>query len=1750
MGSIITKDNINTEVRRSLRPYKKRDITVRFVPNILADEGRELKSFPYNRHFTIHKYLQKSGFEFKDMRISVNGRKIEDLNKRLTIGDEIVIAPEIRDPITGAIGAFISWFGSLSTLAQIGFVVGAAAVGYSIYQAISAQQIKFPTYNTSGDGLDEGSTYAWDGVRTTAEVGKPVPVIYGERVIGGNVLNEYVSTDGDSNYLHTLLGIGWGEMESITMRRINRNTATNYSGWSLTTRMGTLDQEVIPNFHDSHNLVSIGVELTKDNAYTYTTDGDDVEAFEIHLAVAGLYQQDSSGNILSWDITYKVEYKLHSAGEWTDLGSTTISKRTRNTFKSIYRKDGLTAGQYDIRITRTSDDSSDLDYPITNGDMSLERIDEISCEDEQIFPRVALAAVDALALEQLSGSFPDYELLVKGRKIMTPKVMNGEEDVPWDDYYWDPEEEAYRLLEGDTILTWDGETFTTAYSANPVWCLYDLQTNRLFGAGHYITAADNNIASLIEQSQYCEEKVSDGNGGYQKRFRLDVVIDSQQKALDLIVQLCSIFRAYPFYSDKGQVRLIVEKPETPVQLFCPGNIIENSFSESWGSRREIPNIVNVQFDDEDQNYTTQTIQAWVDDEALTAGKPLNPVTIRYYGVKESYAIRHGRNYALALKYISNTINLKSALGSIVRQCGEVVDIAHDVPQWGFGGTVKGAVYKGDYSAVITYVVNEAVTYEGAEYKCILASLNHLPTDTDYWEVISRTKVLIDRTVTIEEGKSYAIRVDFAKGGYEERTVTDAAGSYTEVNVSEAFSKTPIAYDLYSFGEVDKVVKPGRIMGISRNRDGEIEFEIPEYNEDIYDDSAVVLPTKKYSSLSTDFPNVTDLTLSERVITAKDGTVENAIEVSFSKPDMSSYIVNTFRKVRIYYSDNDGASWIYAGETYGESFVISGNLKIGVGYVIAVVAVGVDGEERIIPASPQEDITLEGKITVPANVSSFSYSWGDLLLLSWIPNTEEDLAGYEIRNVDSDWGVGEPIDTGLTTEEGNQLITEDGNNIVFEPLSENLIYRGVATRKTLYPEGRTVGTYYIKAFNTSGLFSENAVSVTPELSVPTTPDGLGADVMFNTARIYWTDNRPTNLLYYEVWRSETNLWAGEEELVGRVSGKSITLNSRSPRSGTAQSGSNTTLVDNSLIGFGDGYFVGDTIVITEGTGEGLSAEITGFDDETGELTFADIGEALDSTSQYNITDNTWIKVRGVDQYGAGVFSSALEINYENLTEEMFGDNVITARKIYVACLSALSANLGCVTAGVIQGATMQTAAGGARTVFSGTEFRSYDGDGNVMFEVKDGNVVAKTMTLQDPACCCCYSYLSAGQWYFHDELGNATPYVKRLCAGEATTGDTVCLPGWKVQPYIQIGIKDLAAYDPNYSVNCQKWCVYYNNLCCYENSPSDYGWSFEVHATLYKASGEYEEAVKDVALDTNVYTHSDACWSRVRNRFLLWCFNCESSSCYGYGVLCYRIKFRCYEEGCAWVCCDYSYTQPHDSSVALKTCYDICQNICFPGTGCWEIQLNCLSLTWCLSALSGVVNCCCCRTINDCNTVLQVYRSMGGGTYEEHTCCDYVYLTGDNPSNVYCAYVCFCDCTRFYAHQFNYYFFTRHCFCLTFGQCLIENRSLCFYTGPVPATMCEAVYGCNLCIDLATDYNYTCICRWSCLFFCTAPRISGTWCFGPSNCTYGMYLIQCYCTVPSCCACEYERQWSLKDYSEQQTILDPSGVLNYLAISYS
>ena len=1176
----------------------KKDITIRYIPNLLSDENRRLFSFPYNRTYTIRYYLKKSGVYFDGMRITVNGNEIKNLRQHLQSGDEIVVVPNIEFEAIFAffeLGAF--WVG---VGVALDILVTVLSIAYTVYSALAYKPRK-SSFDTIGDGTDEGSPSAsWTGVRTMREPGGSVPIIYGRRLTGGTVINEYITTDGDKNYLNSLVAIGEGKFRSIVLKRINRNDATNYNlglsqdgyiksdidlirlintvhsytgvdlgagelsidddndshqgtgtleaegkpitvtatcisqhifavprnitqlkyrlyahsrdsfngsnhvevrleytadgtNWStvpgtsysntlsqdsggsqqgydtgiitlavsltgckgirayiycnaydndghvdaygyiyglsaygtpitgdilasgaIETRLGTNNQTVIPHFEDLHDIHSLSVPLTKNNSYVYTTQSSDVEAFELRFNLpSGLFQQDSGGSISSWDVTYKIEYRLHPTPPddppYIDLGNTTISAKSRSEVRRIFRKEGLIAGKYDIKMTRISDNSS-LE-PMKNGDLYLVSVDEINMDDLE-YPNTGLAGIRALATEQLSGDSPEYEFEAE-RVVLCPKVMNGEVEADWEDYYWDPTYNsnvgAFRLLSDDTVLSWDGITYVERFSANPIWCLYDLMTKTRYGIGNYITTDDHDLDYLLEMSQYCEEKVPDGEGGYEKRFRMDICIDSPQKALELIMQLSTIFRGLPFYSDNGKIRIAIDKPDTPVQLFGMGNIVEDSFSQTWSSKRDIPNIVYVQYDNED-NYYQQEVISVVDEESLAAGKPINKKEVRYYGTKLSYAIRYGRNLIKAAKYIDQTINIKAGIGALVRQCGEVIDIAHDVPQWGFSGSVKA----------------DSTT----------------------------TKVKLDREVVIEDTKSYAIRVDFAQPNedgsprYEERTVPAETppGAYMEIEVSEAFSLAPQEFDVYSFGEVDKVVFPARIMSLRRQRMGEVEIEAQEYNEDIYDDSAVVIPERKISALELDIPNVTNLELTERISRLADGTIEDVIDVWFRKPALATYLLKRYDKAKIYLSDNNGQSWLLKGETATEHFQIIGDIKDLQAYKVAVVSVSVDGEEKIISNSPQASITVIGKSAPPSDIAYFDVEQlEDELIFGWLPVFDVDLKGYELR-MGASWDTAAIIDT---------------------------IFVGTKYRLPIFAPG--INIFWLKAIDRSGNYSQNAIS---------------------------------------------------------------------------------------------------------------------------------------------------------------------------------------------------------------------------------------------------------------------------------------------------------------------------------------------------------------------------------------------------------------------------------------------------------------------------------------------------------------------------------------------------------------------------------------------------------------------------------------------------------------------------------------------------
>ncbi len=961
-------------------------VTVKYISNIFRAEGRAEKELEFDPQKTALDYIKVSGFDYFGKKvISSSCKAVNELGNILEDKGQILIIPNIQVPVA-----------TLWAAAKIiAVIVSIASAAYSVYQAVTYKKPTTPDFGSVGSGMDESSpTYGWDGVHTINEVGIPIPVIYGEHLAGGNVINEYIYTDGDKNYLNTLIALCEGEIEDISDIKINDNPIENFANAVYTKKLGLNNQAVIPNFEDLHNIYSVNSQLTKNNPYIYTTINNDVEAFEIHFNLpSGLFMSNSDGSLVAWEVTYKVEYKLHTEGTYIDLGQTAINYKSRSAVRRVFRKDGLAAGQYDIRITRLSDNPDDTHI----GDLYLQSVDEIKTAD-LAYPNTALLGLELLASEQLSGQSPKITCVVNGRKVSVPKVMYGGSEVAWDDYYWDPSTSQYKRFSDDAVCSWDGETYVDRYSANPVWCLRDLLTNARYGLGEFIDTTQINQAAFLEMSRYCEERVSDGDGGFEKRFRLDVVLDSESRALDIISQICSVFRGLPFYSS-GAITLRIDKPDIPVQLFTEGNIVAGSLQQSFKSIKDASNVINVQFLDKANNYEQEGISV-IDEASLAAGSPLRKKDIKIFTTRMSQAIREGRYALWAGKYINRSIVFKAFIDAIAVQAGDLISVAHDLPQWGFSGRVQSG------STV--------------------------------------TKVKLDRSVTVSAGKTYKVRVQFADDTIEERTVSDGPGTYTEVSVTEAFSQAPAAYDKYAFGETNLVKKDFRVVSLRRESSLEVEITAIEYNESVFDENGIVLPTNNFSSLSLDTPPVTNITLTERLVKLGDGTIENVIDVWFRKPTLSSS-VKTYEKARIYLSDNDGLSWLLKGETNGEHFAVQGDLTDLHTYKVCVVSVSYDNKENKIAGSPSSMITLIGKSAPPSNVTTFLVNQArDKLYFGWTGVADVDLSGYEIRYGET-WETGDILAANLKSTNFICLNFREGNS----------------------------QKYWIKAMDTSGNYSNEA-----------------------------------------------------------------------------------------------------------------------------------------------------------------------------------------------------------------------------------------------------------------------------------------------------------------------------------------------------------------------------------------------------------------------------------------------------------------------------------------------------------------------------------------------------------------------------------------------------------------------------------------------------------------------------------------------------
>ncbi|KXS41190.1 MAG: putative phage tail protein [Candidatus Frackibacter sp. T328-2] len=251
-------------------------------------------------------------------------------------------------------------------------------------------------------------------------------------------------------------------------------------------------------------------------------------------------------------------------------------------------------------------------------------------------------------------------------------------------------------------------------------------------------------------------------------------------------------------------------------------------------------------------------------------------------------------------------------------------------------------------------------------------------------------------------------------------------------------------------------KEFRILKIKEDKNDEMKLICQEHNDAVYNDEGIVQQPKKDSTLPNPFAKpdtVLNLTAIESGELIGDGSYVPAIHVTYDKP-----ADHYWKYAHTYYKVSSAVEWTYAGRTEELEFDIKPvSPEI---YDVKVVSENRHGIKADFGTSPTTTITITGNENPPSDVTWATCTFEDQIVLQWNDIPDQDKSGFEIRTADMDWGQ----DTTANSE---------------------LIYRGNALSHIKEPE--TVSeTFYIKAFNRSGVYSANAASVTITNAVPPQP----------------------------------------------------------------------------------------------------------------------------------------------------------------------------------------------------------------------------------------------------------------------------------------------------------------------------------------------------------------------------------------------------------------------------------------------------------------------------------------------------------------------------------------------------------------------------------------------------------------------------------------------------------------------------------------
>jgi predicted phage tail protein len=569
----------------------------------------------------------------------------------------------------------------------------------------------------------------------------------------------------------------------------NDDGTFNFENVTFDSRPGSNSQTYISGIPAVESENGVNVEVSADAAVTRTVSNTDVNAVRVTLSVQSLFKQSDDGKINGTSVDIAIDVQTDGGG-YVERLTDTITGKAQSKYQRSYRVELTGSGPWDVRVRRITADSTDLKLQNkTYWDSYTEIIDA-----KLRYPNTALVSMrfDSENFNGVPTRAFDMQLL----KVKVP--VN-----------YDPIARTY-------TGSWDG-TFKTAWTDNPAWCFYDVVTNARYGIGGYIDPAQVDKWALYSISQYCDELVLDGFGGFEPRFTCNMYLQSRVEAFKVVQDLASCFRSMVYWAS-GSLTLSQDAPSDPVALYTQANVLDGVFRYSGSSAKARHTVALVTWNDPADMYAQKV--EYVEDQEAIARFGVVPTEVVAIGcTSRGQANRVGRWLLFSERYQSETVTFATGIEGAVARPGQVIKVA-DASRAGsrLGGRV--------HSATTTTVTLDASVNLGAS------------------------------TWTL-----YAMLPD---GTVESRTVSGAVGA--AVSVTSAFTTAPQAGAQWILSTSTVEAQTFRVLSVAEQENGVIEITALKHDPDKYDavETGLVLQTRDITVLNEPPPPTSNGSKSEYI----------------------------------------------------------------------------------------------------------------------------------------------------------------------------------------------------------------------------------------------------------------------------------------------------------------------------------------------------------------------------------------------------------------------------------------------------------------------------------------------------------------------------------------------------------------------------------------------------------------------------------------------------------------------------------------------------------------------------------------------------------------------------------------------------------------------------------------------------------------------------------------------------------------------